>query len=146
MDYNNFIENTAELSHKSFQKLYHKDNKGTRIKLTKDKKWIANYGTERADLAKLDYSELPNDWKNERRSGAKIAIDVFLKWTDAGKLVDDKFIEYAADIVHEDWLSRNFNRAKNKHRLSYNQLSEDAKEKDRIFVRATIEIISRNKQ
>lgn len=140
------IIDIANLSHENFRKMYRKVNKGTRIKATRDKIWIKQHGTNHADLAKLNYFELPNDWQNERCSGAKVALVTLLKWIKAGKPLDERFIEYASNIIHEDWLVRNFSRAKNEHRLSYKQLSENAKEKDRIFARAAAEIFRRNKQ
>jgi hypothetical protein len=59
-------------------------------------------------------------------------------------LAHEKFIEYASNIVHGEWLSRNRDTAEEKYNLSYDNLSEDAKEKDRIFVQAAIEIYSKN--
>ena len=59
---------------------------------------------------------------------------------DIANLTHEKFIEYASDLVHKDWLERNLGRAEGEHKLSYEQLSEEAREKDRIFVYSTIEI------
>jgi hypothetical protein len=93
-------------------------------------------------LAKFDYFELPSDWQKSRWLGAKTALDALLETIKAGKPLDNKFIEYASGVVHEEWLTRNREKAgeEDQYKNSYEQLSEDGKEKDRIFVRAALEI------
>jgi len=138
--YNVMIEKIANLTHEKFRKIYQEVNNGTRVKITKDEAWIKQYSTDQADLAKLNYFGLPSDWQKERWFGAKMALDVLLETVKSGKLLNEEFIERASDMVHQEWLDRNFNRAENEHKLSYKELSEEAKEKDRIFVRSAIEI------
>lgn len=138
--YKKMIEDIADLSHKKFRKIYREVNSGSRIKITADEVWIAQRGTNQADLAKLDSSELPSDWKKERWYGAKTALDAVLEGLKSNASFDEKFVEYAADLVHKDWLERNLDRAKDEHKLSYEYLSEEDKEKDRIFVYSAIEI------
>jgi len=144
MNYDEMIISIANLSHEKFLEIYRGVNNGTRVKTTMDRDWITKHGTDQADLAKLNYSELPKDWQHERWSGAKIALDTLLQWIGFKKPLDDKFIEYASDIIHNEWLDRNLHRAKEEHKLSYNQLSEEAKEKDRIFARSAVEIFENN--
>lgn len=145
MSYDEMIIAIVNLAHESFFNIYKKVNNGNRVKTTVDEVWIKKHGTDQANLAKLKYSELPSDWQKERWSGAKIALDVLLKTVKLGKPLDDEFIEYAADIIHEEWLPRNMNRAKDYHKLPYAELSKFQKEKDRIFVRAAINIYQKNK-
>lgn len=140
MNYEKMIEAVANLTHNKFIEIYRRVNNGTRIKTTKDKEWIEKHNTDQADLAKLTYFKLPSDWKNERRSGAKVALDVLLEAMSSNRLLDEKFIEHASNLIHKEWLKRNFDRAEDEHKLSYGQLSEEAKEKDRIFIRAAMEI------
>jgi len=139
-EYEKMIASIAILVHEKFRELYLEKNNGTRIKITKDKEWIKKYDTNQADLAKLDYLDLPEDWKKSRWLGSKVALDALLGAVKAGKPLDEKFIERAASIVHEEWLNRNRDIAEDQHKHPYGQLSEDVKEKDRIFVRAAIEI------
>jgi len=73
-------------------------------------------------------------------SGAKVALDTLLERVRSGKSLDENFIEYASDIIHKEWLDRNLHRAENEHKLSYDRLSEEAKEKDRVFIQSAIEI------
>ena len=140
MNYEKIIEAIANLAHNKFIKIYREVNNGTRVKTTKDKEWIEKHGTDQADLAKLTYSELPSDWKNERRSGAKVALNILQKAIDSNRRPDEEFIEHASNLIHEEWLKRNLDRAEDEHKLSYDQLSEEAKEKDRIFIHAAMEI------
>jgi hypothetical protein len=142
--YDQMVEDIASLAHEKFRKIYLQDNNGKRIKTTKDKDWAKQHGTDQSDLANLSYDELPSDWQNERRQGAKVALDAASEAVKNNKPLDEEFIEHASDLIHEDWLSRNMARAEDKHRYSYGQLSEDAKEKDRIFARSAIEVLERN--
>ena len=135
----------ANLTHESFFDIYRKANNGSRVKTTIDKDWIEKHGTDQADLARLEYYELPTDWQKERWSGAKIALDTLLKIVKLGKPLDGEFVEYASDIIHEEWLPRNMDRAKDYHKLPYAELSDFQKEKDRIFARAAIDIYQKNK-
>lgn len=145
MNYDKIIIDIANLSHNKFLEIYRTLNNGTRIKTTTDQDWIKRHDTDQADLAKMDYYELPKDWQKERWSGTKIAFDTLIQWTRFGKIIDDKFIEHASNIIHDEWLERNSHRAKDEHKLSYEQLSEEAKEKDRIFAKSAIEIYKKRK-
>lgn len=144
MSYDEMIVAIANLTHESFFDIYQKANNGSKVKTTIDKTWIEKHGTNQADLAKLKYSELPSDWQKERWYGAKIALDTLLKTVKLGKPLNDEFIEYTSNIIHEKWLPRNMERAKDYHKLPYAKLSEFQKEKDRIFVRAAIDIYKKN--
>ena len=141
----NIIAEIAFLAHEKFRKLYQEKNSGTRIKITTDDKWIKKHETNKADLAKLAYSDLPKDWQKSRWLGAKAAFDALLETKRANNPLDENFIEYASDIVHEEWLKHNRDIAEDEHNLSYENLSEDAKEKDRIFVRSAIEVYKSRK-
>ena len=138
--YEKILADIAFLVHEKFRKIYQEKNNGTRVKTTIDKAWIKKHGTDQADLAKLNYLDLPNDWQKSRWLGSKTAFDALLEKNKAGEPLDEKFIEYTSNIVHEEWLKRNRDIAEDEHKLSYKQLSEDTKEKDRIFVRSAIEI------
>jgi hypothetical protein len=145
MNHEEMIVAIANRTHEKFLEIYNRVNNGTRVKTTTDEDWTRQHGTDQADLAKLTYFELPKDWQFERWSGAKMAFDTLLQWVQAGKPLDDAFIEYASDFIHNEWLERNQSRAQEEHKLSYNQLSEEAKEKDRLFARSAVEIFENNK-
>jgi hypothetical protein len=135
----------ADLTHKKFQSIYKNKNGGSRVKTTKDQDWIDRHDSDQADLAKLSFIELPNDWKFERWSGAKVAWGTVQEAVKSNKPLDRAFIEYASDLVHKDWLTRNVKNAQVEHTLAYRSLSEEAKEKDRIFVTSALEIYNNMK-
>ena len=139
------ITDIAFFVHEKFQELYREKNNGIRIKTTTDKKWIKKYGTDQANIAKLTYFEMPSEWRKSRWFGSKAALDALLDAIKAGKSLDKKFIECVSDIVHEEWLNRNRKNAEEEYKFSYKNLSEDAKEKDRIFVHAAMEIFKSKK-
>jgi len=143
-EYEKMITDIAILVHEKFREIYREKNNGTRVKTTTDKEWIKKYGTDQADIAKLRYPEVSKDWKKSRWLGSKAAVDALSEAKKANKSLDEKFIEYASDIVHNEWLSRNRN-VEEEYKLPYKDLSEDAKEKDRIFVRAALEIYQSEK-
>lgn len=148
MTYDEMIIAIANLTHEKFFDIYQKKDNGSRIKTTTDEAWIEKNGTDQVDVAKLDYSDLPQDWQKSRWLGAKAALDALLETIKAGKPLDDKFIECASDIVHEEWLTRNSDKIteEGQYKLSYDQLSEDGKEKDRVFVRAAIEVYQKSRK
>ncbi|XLQ19621.1 MAG: hypothetical protein ACKUBY_03445 [Candidatus Moraniibacteriota bacterium] len=143
-DYERLIITVADNVHEKFKVIYKEKNNGTRIKATLDSNWIKKNGTNQVDLANLCYSDLPLDWKNERWHGSKVAFDEVLRVSHNSGSFNDKFVEIVSHLVHEDWLSRNMSRAEQQHQLPYKFLSEAAKEKDRIFVYAAIEIFNKN--
>lgn len=139
-DYTAMIDRIAELSHRKFLEIYLRDNNGTRIKITTDEDWIKLHNTDQADLAKLKYCDVPSDWQKERWLGAKTALDILLAELDNGKMIDNNLIELMSAKIHDDWLTRNKEKAESEHRVSYDKLSEKAKEKDRVFALSAIEI------
>ena len=139
LNYELAILDVADRVHEKFKLIYAENNNGSRVKSTTDEAWINQNGTDRADLAKLKYDELPMDWKNERWCGCKVALDLVLDAHAKEEIFDNDFIEKASSFVHEDWLNRNGDKAEKEHRRSYEDLSKEAKEKDRIFVCAAIE-------
>lgn len=145
MNYNEMIIAIGNLSHEKFLEIYQAENNGTRIKTTKDEEWIEKHGTDQADVAKLDYFELPSEWQYERWAGAKAALDFLLKEINLGKPIDEKFIEDASVFIHDEWVRRNPDRAKKENLISYDSLSEILKEKDRIFARAAVEIYQKDR-
>ncbi len=115
---------------------------GAYVKTTKDEMWAQKHGTYEVDLAVCTYAELPTDWKDERDAGARIALNVVRDAHQCNTPLDEDFIEKIAAVLHDAWLERNARRANDEQRLTYEGMSENEKEKDRIFVRAAIEVVS----
>ncbi len=131
------VEEVAEIVHEDLRRSY--GNK-PHIRATKDETWIKKYDTDQIDLGSFNYSQLPLDWQNERKTGAQIAVDAVLEAEKNNELLDNEFIERVSLALHFRWLDRNYNRATDTQKSSYAELSEKEKEKDRIFVRTAIKI------
>ena len=138
--YEEMVAVVAYRAQKDFRRIYLDSASGTRrIKTTKDETWVKKHGTDKVDMATLDYSELPLDWQTERKIGAQIAIDAALDAMGKGKTLDRDFIEATSELLHNKWLERNNARATETQLCSYNELPENEKEKDRFFARAAAE-------
>ena len=116
------------------------------MKPTEDKEWIKKYGTDRVDIAGVDYFSLPSDWQRERLLGAKIALEAVIGFAKEPLSLDSSFVEKISEILHSRWLDRNNLRADETQKLPYAQLPESEKEKDRFFVRRAIEAYLIGKQ
>jgi hypothetical protein len=140
MNEEKIIDEIANLTHEEFKKMYLRDNNGSRIKATTDDKWINENSIDEIDLAKIDYVNLPNDWKNRRRNAAKTAFYFLLEGVANNTYLDDEFVEKGAHLVYDDWLARNKHITPESHETPYSSLSEKDKEKNRIFVKTAIKI------
>ena len=87
------------------------------------------------DIANTDYKDLPEKWQADNRAAAVSVVDQLLANPSAD-------IETLADLVHEDWLSRNGERAEPGQKLPYAKLSGEEKQKDRDVVLAAQAVIA----
>lgn len=112
-----------------------------RIKTTTDQAWARRHGTDQVDIANTRYKDLPADWQKENKESATLAVRLV---NDARKHgVDPKreeFMESASKSVHDAWLRRNGEWAPPEQKLPYHKLSEVEKEKDRVVVRAALDL------
>lgn len=79
----------------------------------------------------------------ERRASAEIAVGELERAILKGEKLDDAFVERAAAAVHEAWLERNkgkVNSPEHGEGGPYEAMSEEWKEKDRVYPRAAIEL------
>ena len=74
----------------------------------------------------------------ENRASFVVAQGEVQKAIASGIILDHHFIEMASATVHARWLERNDHRANPTDHLSYNDLPEAEKEKDRHFVQRAI--------
>jgi hypothetical protein len=111
-------------------------------KTTTDEEWIKKHGTNTVDLSKSVYEDLPLDWKSERDKGATIAYEKVNEKLKEKSVCYEQDIEEIANILHEKWLERNNMRASAEQKNRYEDMTEYEKEKDRIFVKATLEIVN----
>ena len=105
-----------------------------------DDEWRSKHGGV-LDLKNTKLQDLPHKWKSERMIGATIAFDkVSEKMSEKG-FCDEQDVEEIAEFLHDSWLRRNPETAKDGQKHKYKDMTEDEKEKDRFFVRAAIEVI-----
>ncbi len=114
-------------------------------KITVDKKWIKKNKTDTVILSETDFADLPEDWKKERILGSEIAYENIKSILQKKEGVSDLDIENISNILHEKWLERNNQRASIEQKNRYEDMSEYEKEKDRFFVKATIQILQNTK-
>jgi hypothetical protein len=92
------------------------------------------------DILNTSYAELTPNWQAENKAQAKSAIGLVAKNMDSA--IEN--IEELAAQVHEQWLSRNpwAIEQKSKLAVSYSELPEEEKQKDRDVITAAHEILS----
>ena len=90
------------------------------------------------DILNTSYAELPPKWQAENKSQAESAIKLVAQNMDSAM---DKIEELAAQ-VHEQWLSRNSWAKDGPLGVSYAELPEEEKQKDRDVIIAAHEILS----
>ena len=100
-----------------------------------------NWKTE-VDIVNTEFEDLPSNRKYENLEAAKVAISLVsekvLNWEE----INSESLEEMAEIVHNKWLERNWMEwSFDFQRVSYNQLSEEEKAKDRNQLLQAIEIV-----
>lgn len=115
-----------------------------RIKSVRDDlDWIAAHGADRVDIANTAYRDLPLDYRRENQESAKVAIALVLDEYLAGRDPSSAdFTEAASRLVHDAWLERNRSWAPPDQSRSYDRLTEEEKEKDRVVVRAAVDLLN----
>ena len=115
----------------------------SRIEKVLDENWIQqhNWKTE-VDIVNTKFEDLPSNRKYENLEAAKVAISLVsekvLNWEE----INSEMLEEMAEIVHNKWLERNWMEwSFDFQRVSYNQLSEEEKAKDRNQLLQAIEIV-----
>lgn len=83
------------------------------------------------DIANTPFADLPNEWREENIQGAISAIYGLALYND---------IESVAAYVHAEWVQRNRDCAPPELLVPYDDLTEEDKEKDRLFVRLVLEM------
>jgi hypothetical protein len=89
------------------------------------------------DILNTSYAQLPPKWQAENKAQAESAIALVARDMD-GALGN---VENLASEVHEQWLSRNSWAKEGPLGVSYNELPEEEKKKDRDVILNAIEIL-----
>jgi hypothetical protein len=113
-----------------------------RMKKTNDATWINKQGTDEVDIANTSYENLPDDWKAENKASADVAVGLIRAQAKRKNPLEnnEEFLENASEVIHIEWLERNKAWAPPEQSISYQELSEDEKEKDRVIIRKAIKI------
>jgi hypothetical protein len=100
---------------------------GTYEPRIKDVEVYDGSGTMSVDIANTAYADLPTQWQAENHAAATAVVHAI----EANPTPD---VEELADVVHQEWLSRNAEWAEPTQLLPYAELPEDEKQKDREVV------------
>ena len=113
------------------------------IEKSKDETQNKKHWTDTVDIANTDFIDLPDNWKYENIEAAKVAVDLVYEKILNLEKISSETIEEMSNIVHEKWLERNWIEwSFENQRVSYEDLSEEEKEKDRIQIKIAIEVIN----
>ena len=127
------IESLARLMHESWrQKRYNKETNtyNPRFKPIEDKEWIDKHnGISEVDIANTSFDNLPDDWKEENRISAKVAIE---------KVNDILY------LIHDNWLDRNDASASEEQKVQYSKLPKEEKQKDIDVLEEAVRVILEN--
>lgn len=96
---------------------------------------------ERTALVTKAMEGFVTDNPKEAEASLFVSAGMVLSAQAHGVPLDDVLTERVASAVHDAWLARNHAHASETERLSYGELPEEEKEKDRRFVRAILRII-----
>lgn len=143
---NDLILELAEKIHATWR--LHRFNEQTKTHIshfrkTNDAKWIAAHRTDEVDLANTEFAELPQDWKDENIASARVAFFLIKKAIDGGQRLNDEFVDEACAVVHAQMMEREGDAAKPEQHVSFRELPEKEKNKDRDVVREAIALFSR---
>lgn len=110
------------------------------IEKSEDEKRTEQHWTDIVDIANTAFEDLPSNWQYENIQAAKVAVDLVYE-KDLEKITAET-IEELSQIVHEKRLERNWIAwSFENQRVSYENLSEAEKAKDRLQIQIAIEII-----
>lgn len=115
----------------------------SRIEKVLDENWIQqhNWKTE-VDIVNTEFEDLPSNRKYENLEAAKVAISLVSEKVLHWEEINSESLEEMAEIVHNKWLERNWMEwSFDFQRVSYDQLSEEEKAKDRNQLLQAIEIV-----
>ena len=115
------------------------------IEKSEDETRNKKHWTDTVDIANTDFIDLPDNWKYENIEAAKVAVD--LVYERDLKEITTETIEKLSGIVHEKRLERNWiTWSFENQRVSYKELSEKEKSKDRIQIEIAIKILKQSLQ
>ena len=113
------------------------------IEKSEDEKRTKEHWTDTVDIANTEFEDLPYNWKYENIEAAKVAVNLVYEKILNLEKISIETIEEMSNIVHEKRLERNWIAGSfENQRVSYEDLSEEEKEKDRLQVNIAIDIVN----
>ncbi len=142
-----FVQKMGSYLHEEWRKTRLKEDwtYEPRMKKSKDLAWTEKHGTDDVDIANTSFEDLPSNWQYENLEAAKVAVELVYEKVASGEEITSEMIEEMSSVVHEKWLERNDWAKDWELGVSYDQLPEDEKAKDRAQVETAIRIISEEK-
>lgn len=138
------IQKVASTFHEEWRKNRLQNDWTYKPMIEKSKDGIRNiaHWTDTVDIANTDFVDLPDNWKYENIEAAKVAVDLVYEKILNLENISNETIEEMSNIVHKKWLERNWIEwSFENQRVSYENLSEEEKEKDRIQIKTAIDVI-----
>lgn len=112
------------------------------IEKSEDEKRTEKHWTDTVDIANTAFEDLPNNWQYENIQAAQVAVDLVYEKILNLEKISIETIEGMSNIVHEKRLERNWIAGSfENQRVSYEDLSEEEKAKDRAQILTAIKII-----
>jgi hypothetical protein len=96
------------------------------------------------DIANLTFLELPKELQRSNFESAKNVCDSLDVAIRRGCELDEAFVEWASDELHENWIEHNKSWADESQLVAYIELSDEEKEKDRVIVLAALDVYEKN--
>jgi len=143
--FNNIVNKLSSVLHDEWRKSRMRED-GTyepRMKETKDGDWVKSHGgLNQVDIANTNFEDLPSDWQYENRASAYVTMCLIYEAYMTGVELDDSFVDSASSKLHDAWLERNGSWAPVEQKISFDELPEEEKNKDRVIIRKGLEIVS----
>jgi len=147
--FNEKVDELGSILHEEWRKTSLNDD-GTynpRIKETKDKDWIELHGgVNKVDIANTNFEGLPQDWQYENKASAHVAMSLVYEAGISGVEFDSNFVDNASSKLHDAWLGRNSSWAPAEQKVSFDELSEEDKNKDRLIIKKGLEMVDNSRK
>jgi hypothetical protein len=100
------------------------------IKVTLDNGWITQHGTDKVDIANVDFSDLPSDWQDENKAAAEVVVNILVNSNGVVNLSDSDTRSKVGDTIHTAWLFRHQSAKSGTLDVPFEQLPKSEQDKD----------------
>ena len=144
MNKSEIIQKVASVFHEKWRenRLQKDGNYKSMIEKSEDEDRNIIYWTDQVDIANTKFENLPLNRKYENLQAAQVVVNLVYDKVVNWEEINSEMLEEMAEIVHNKWLERNWMEwSFDFQRVSYDQLSEEEKAKDRNQLLQAIEIV-----